>query len=62
MTIKDRVEKSSNKNLSSLKIDGIDMTPSFSKDTTQYTAHVDGRCRRIKINAKQEDSKAKSSY
>ena len=33
---------------SSLKIDGIDMTPSFSKDTTQYTAHSRWRCRRIK--------------
>ncbi|MCI9412912.1 MAG: cadherin-like beta sandwich domain-containing protein [Clostridia bacterium] len=52
-------EKSSNKNLSSLKIDGIDMTPSFSKDTTQYTAHVDGDVDELKINAKAEDSKAK---
>ena len=52
-------EKSSNKNLSSLKIDGIDMTPTFSKDTTQYTAHVDGDVDELKINAKAEDSKAK---
>lgn len=55
----DDKEKSSNKNLSSLKIDGIDMTPSFSKDTTQYTAHVDGDVDELKINAKAEDSKAK---
>lgn len=52
-------EKSSNKNLSSLKIEGIDMTPSFSKDTTQYTAHVDGDVDELKINAKAEDSNAK---
>lgn len=52
-------EKSSNKNLSSLKIDGIDMEPAFSKDTTQYTAHVDGDVDELKINAKAEDSKAK---
>lgn len=52
-------EKSSNKNLSSLKIDGIDMTPAFNKDTTQYSAHVDGDVDELKINAKAEDSKAK---
>lgn len=52
-------EKSSNKNLSSLKIDGIDMEPAFNKDTTQYTAHVDGDVDELKINAKAEDSKAK---
>lgn len=52
-------EKSSNKNLSSLKIDGIDMTPTFSKDTTQYSTHVDGDVDELKINAKAEDSKAK---
>lgn len=52
-------EKSSNKNLSSLKIDGIDIIPTFNKDTTQYTAHVDGDVDELKINAKAEDSKAK---
>lgn len=54
-------EKSNNKNLSSLKIDGIDITPSFDKDATQYTAHVDGDVEELKINAKAEDSKAKVS-
>ncbi|MCI8291696.1 MAG: cadherin-like beta sandwich domain-containing protein [Clostridia bacterium] len=52
-------EKSSNKNLSSLTIDGIEMTPTFNKDTTQYAAHVDGDVDELKINAKAEDSKAK---
>lgn len=52
-------EKSSNKNLSSLKIEGIEITPAFDKDTTQYTAQVEGDVTELKIDAKAEHSKAK---
>ncbi len=52
-------EKSSNKNLSSLSIEGVEMTPEFKKETTQYTATVDGDVTELKIDAKAEDSKAK---
>lgn len=52
-------EKSSNKNLSSLSIEGVEMTPEFNKETTQYTATVDGDVTELKIDAKAEDSKAK---
>lgn len=56
---KDEKEKSTNKNLSSLKIEGIEISPTFSKEITQYTAHVDGDVTELKIDAKAEDSKAK---
>lgn len=52
-------EKSSNKNLSSLSIEGVEITPEFKKETTQYTATVDGDVTELKIDAKAEDSKAK---
>ena len=51
-------EKSSNKNLSSLSIEGVEITPEFNKETTQYTATVDGDVTELKIDAKAEDSKA----
>ena len=52
-------EKSSNKNLSSLAIEGIELSPTFNKDVTQYTATVDGDVTELKINTKLEDSKSK---
>lgn len=52
-------EESSNKNLSSLSIEGVELTPEFNKETTQYTAKVDGDVTELKIDAKAEDSKAK---
>ncbi len=52
-------EKSSNKNLSSLSIEGVELTPAFDKETTNYTAKVDGDVTELKINAKVEESKAK---
>ena len=52
-------EKSSNKNLSSLSIEDVEITPEFNKETTQYTATVDGDVTELKIDAKAEDSKAK---
>ncbi len=52
-------KKSSNKNLSSLKIEGVELTPVFNKETTRYSAKVDGDVTELKIEAKAEDSKAK---
>ena len=54
----EKEEESSNKNLSSLSIEGVELTPAFDKDTTQYTATVDGDVTELKIDAKAEDSKA----
>ncbi len=52
-------EESSNKSLSSLKIEGVELTPEFNSSTTQYTANVDKDVTELKITAKAEDSKAK---
>lgn len=54
-------EKSNNKNLSSLKIKGIELTPEFNKNTTQYTATADGDVTELEVTAKAEDSKANVS-
>ncbi len=53
---KKEVKKSSNNNLSSLKIEGIDFE--FNKDTLEYNLEVDNNVDKIKIEAKAEDSKA----
>lgn len=58
-TTKPKEEKSSNKNLSSLKIEGVELEPKFNKATTQYTANIDGDVTELKIEAKAEDSKSK---
>lgn len=52
-------KKSSNKNLSSLTIKGVELSPKFSKEVTQYTAKVDGDVTKLDITSKAEDSKAK---
>lgn len=54
-------EKSSNKALSSLSIEGIELTPKFDKETTQYTVKIEEDVKELKINAKAADSKAKVS-
>lgn len=54
-------EKSSNKALSSLSIEGVELTPKFDKETTQYTVKVEDDVKELKINAKAADSKAKVS-
>lgn len=54
-------EKSSNKALSSLSIEGVELTPKFDKETTQYTVKVEEDVKELKINAKAADSKAKVS-
>lgn len=54
-------EKSSNKALSSLSIEGVELTPKFDKETTQYTVKIEEDVKELKINAKAADSKAKVS-
>lgn len=54
-------EKSDNKNLSSLTIDKVELSPKFNKNTTEYTATVEGDVTELKINAKAEDNRAKVS-
>lgn len=53
---KEEVKKSSNNNLSSLKIEGIDFE--FNKDTLEYNLEVDNNVDKIKVEAQKEDSKA----
>ncbi len=56
-TPKKEVKKSNNANLSSLKIDNIDLE--FKKDTLKYELEVENAVESIKINAKTENKKAK---
>lgn len=53
--------RSSNNNLSSLKVNGGDLKPNFSKNTTKYSLSVPYSISSLDINAKAEDSKAKVS-
>lgn len=50
---------SSNNNLKSLSIDGLSLTPSFSKNTTSYKATADSNTTKINLKAAVEDAKAK---
>lgn len=52
-------EKSNNKNLKSLDVTPSGLTPTFSKDTTQYEMTVGSDVDTIKVNAVAEDDKAK---
>lgn len=52
---------SKNNNLKSLSIDGLKLSPSFSKNTTSYTAEANANTTKININAKTEDSDARVS-
>lgn len=51
-------EKSNDNNLASLKIDGYDLNPEFSKDTLEYSVNVPSTVEKIKITAKQNESHA----
>lgn len=53
--------KSTNNNLSSLSVDGYEISPSFSKDTLEYSVEVPNTVETIKINAKAADSYASVS-
>ena len=48
-------ERSTNNNLRSLSIDGQEISPSFDKNTLEYTATVGDEIEKIKINAVMED-------
>lgn len=54
-------KKSSINYLSSLEIEGVELSPKFSKDTNEYTAEVENEVKKIKINAKVQDSKSSVS-
>ncbi len=50
---------SSNNYLSSLGIDGYELTPAFNKNTLEYSVKLPKETYNIKLNGKTEDSKAK---
>ncbi len=50
---------SKNNNLSSLSVDGQTLTPTFSKDTLNYTLELNPNTESIVINAKLEDSRSR---
>lgn len=49
---------SKNNNLSSLSVDGYQISPAFNKDTLEYSLDVDSSVEKVKVNATKEDSKA----
>ena len=51
--------RSSNNNLSSLKVNGGDLKPGFSKGTTSYTLDVPYSISNLSVTAKAEDTKSK---
>lgn len=58
-TTSSKKEYSSDNALKSLSIEGYDLDPKFSKDTTEYKLTVDQSVEKLKINATANDSKAK---
>lgn len=52
-------EKSNNKNLKSLAVDGYEITPEFSSDVTEYNLTVDVTVDALTVNAVAEDENAK---
>ncbi len=52
---------SKNNNLSSLSVDGYEITPAFSKDTLDYSLEVENDVTKINIVADKEDGKASIS-
>lgn len=52
---------SKNNNLSSLSVEGLTLSPKFSKDVTQYNVEADSNTQEVKINAKKDDSSASIS-
>lgn len=51
-------EKSTNNNLKSLSVEGYTLSPTFNKNTLEYTVNLDSNVETIKINATKEDSYA----
>lgn len=54
-------EKSTNNNLKSLSVDGYSISPSFNKNTLEYTVNLESNVEKIKINATKEDGYASLS-
>lgn len=54
-------EKSTNNNLKALSIDGYELSPSFNKNTTEYTVELPAEVTKIKVNATKESSYASVS-
>ena len=52
-------EKSNNKNLKSLTVDGYEITPTFSNDVTEYSLNIDESVDALTVKAVAEDEKAK---
>ena len=55
------VTKSSNNNLSSLTVEGYELSPAFNKNTTEYSVSVPFDVDSLPLQVKLEDSKAKYS-
>lgn len=51
-------KKSANNDLVSLSVEGYDINPQFNKNTTKYSLSVPNNTRKIRINAKADDSSA----
>lgn len=54
-------EKSNNNNLKSLSVEGYSISPSFNKNTLEYTVNLESNIEKIKINATKEDGYANVS-
>lgn len=54
-------EKSNNNNLKSLSVEGYSISPSFNKNTLEYTVNLESNVEKIKINATEEDGYANVS-
>lgn len=54
-------EKSTNNNLKSLNVAGYDLSPSFNKNTLEYTVNVESNVEKVTINAAKEDGYASIS-
>ena len=58
-TEKPEEEKSNNKDLKSLEVEGYELTPEFSADVTQYSLTIDENVDVLKVEAVADDEKAK---
>lgn len=61
ITVNRKDNRSSNNKLSSLSVDGAELSPKFNSNTKNYTVSVPFSISSLKINAKAEDSKSKVS-
>lgn len=51
-------EKSTNNNLTNLKVEGYNLSPSFNKNTTSYTVELPSEVEKIRVSATKESSYA----